>query len=298
MRNRFSIAILFCITTTATVFGQVSEAEDKVAELLLSEADFPKRYAVHCDYEYSAIEEHGQVIYRSSQYLAVDQKTHCRRLIANQQTFLDFEPIEQVELDIWIDGNRVEWFYNSIDDVWKMHPGNLFSFFDPKNVVVGHPDFIGETFFHNTISEFLEGRDCVKAENKDGFLVSKWSLKEAGKEEVNRITVLKHRIGKPGPPDEILSMRSIRGGWSWEKDGDFNPRRRIIEWCQVSDTVWVPKKIRIISRLSGRDREATFVMKWAFGDAVPERLFIDPRNQRPQNDLLKLKFEQCPTITP
>ena len=51
MRNRFSIAILFCITTTATVFGQVSEAEDKVAELLLSEADFPKRYAVHCDYE-------------------------------------------------------------------------------------------------------------------------------------------------------------------------------------------------------------------------------------------------------
>jgi hypothetical protein len=219
------------------------------------------------------------------------------RVVANQQSFLDFVLQKQQDVNVWIAGNGVEWSLGPVGDQWIVDGAKLLPIFDPKNVVVSRPEFMDETIGSMTVASVLEGRDCVSSYQEKGVLVSKWSLRDSA--GVNRITVLKHLDGKPGPPEEILSMRSVKGGWTAEKDREsdrHHPVRRIIDWWQVRDTVWVPRKVRTIVRIKDKDFEASFAMRWAFGDAVTESVFEDPKGKEIKDVFSKIKFEEFPSI--
>ena len=294
----FFVAVLIFLTGDP-VFSQSHEAEEKLACLMISHADFPKRYAVQCDFEFHFNNDEGLVLYRSSQHFAWDSESRTARAIANQQKFLDFAPQEVMDLNIWKTENGVEWSPGVHGVQWINDGHKLLPIFDPKNVVVSRPEVMDETIGgKKTITSILEGRECVESFEKNGVFISKWALREVV--GLNRITVLKHRGGKPGPPEEILSLQSIKGGWTPEKDKETalsHPVRRIIDWWQASDTVWVPKKVRIIARIKkDMDCEASFVMRWAFGDAVSDSVFKDPRGKKPEDLLSRIKYEEFPSI--
>ena len=292
----FLFTTLFLLETTE-VRSQDQDAEEKLACLLISDADFPKRYAVQCDFEYIFNDDAGLVLYRSCQHFARDSTKKISRVIANQQSFLDFVLQKQQVLNVWIGEDGVEWSPGPVGDQWVVGGAKLLPVFDPKNVVVSRPEFMEETMGPKTVSSVLEGRECVSSYQKNGVLVSKWSLRDSV--GVNRITVLKNLVGNPGPPEEILSMRSIKGGWTPEKDRESDrhyPVRRIIDWWQASDTVWVPRKVRTMVRIKDRDCEASFVMRWAFGDAATDSVFEDPRGKKLTDVFSKIKFEECPSV--
>jgi hypothetical protein len=49
-------------------------------------------------------------------------------------------------------------------------------------------------------------------------------------------------------------------------------------------------------RIKDRDCEASFVTWWAFGDAVPQSVFEDPRDKKLTDVFSKIKFEEFPTV--
>jgi hypothetical protein len=294
---------VYFLTGFSICIAQESEAVEKMLELCLIDTDFPKRYAVYCNYE-AAFDEGDSVLQvRSSQYFAFDSKSKVSRVMADQESVWDLNAPTQGHVNLWIAENGVEWSDNKGRGKWTPDEPRLCAIFNPKNIFVCNCDFIDHSLTRWTTSGVLSGRDCLSAENRDGFNVSKWGMKEC--EGVNRITILKHRIGQAGPPEELVLLPSVEGGWTIEKQKQRSNRttRNIVKWAKVNDDLWVPKEVKMISqvRTDGRDceREAIFKMKWVLGESVPDSLFEDPRAKPNQpNEFAKLNFSETPTSSP
>lgn len=279
--------------------SQIDDAESLVVDMLDAEANFPSRYAVECVFEAQIPETEGLGTCYCKQWLARDTKLGLIRVVAEQEMLLDFALLERERVVMWIKGTEA-WSYSPFDS-WVNDGGTVLPIFDPKNVSFSSVDLVGRSLHEDSITKVLSNRECVESQSEQGFLLSKWAFRECS--GVNRITVLKSRLGTKGPPEQVLLLPAIKGGWTKDKEPDnvkkgYFSSRSTTEWHQAGENVWVPLKTVLVSKLNGREAEGTFTMKWALGAAIPDAVFKDPRNAEPDDVFRGIRFDKKPKWRP